>query len=132
MPLLLTKSRVLIFEPDTQERRAIQRTLISWGIKSVFESATVGEALRMIEEIRPDMILSAAYAAGDECELLSATRGMDEHVRNIPFIILSRKAERGLVSKAIALGARGYVLKPFHPASLKKHCMNILYNEGVC
>lgn len=132
MSLLLSKSRVLIFEPDTQERHDIQRTLISWGFRSVFESATIGEALRMIEEIRPDMILSAAYTAGDDCELLSATRGMDEYAKKIPFIILSSKAERGLVSKAIALGAKGYVLKPFHPASLKKHCMQILYNEGVC
>lgn len=132
MSILLAKSRVLIFEPDTKERQDIQRTLVSWGIKAVFESATVGEALRMIEEIRPDMILSTAYAAGDDCELLTATRDMEEYVRNIPFIILSRKAERGLVSRAIALGARGYVLKPFQPASLKKHCMRILYSEGVC
>lgn len=131
MSFLLTKSKILIFEPDKQERHDMQMMLISWGIKSVFESSTVGQALRMIEGIRPDMILSTAYAAGDDCELLSATRGMGEHIRKIPFIILSRKAERQLVSRAIELGASGYLLKPFDPVSLRRHCLHILYSEGV-
>jgi two-component system chemotaxis response regulator CheY len=133
MSRLLTKSRVLIFEPDRQERQNIQKTLISLGIKSVFQSATIEEALRMIEEIRPDMILStAAYTAGDDCALLAATREMEEYARKIPFIILSRKAECELVSRAIELGAKGYVLKPFDPSALKKHCLRILHGEGVC
>lgn len=130
--LQFTNSRILIFDPSREAGVDTQRTLISLGVKHVFMTDTTEQALKSVDEVVPDIILSELTPDGaDGFELLHRVREMESPLRNVPFIILTREAKKDFVHQAIESGAKGYVLKPCDPLSLKKHCMRILNYEGV-
>ena len=120
-------TRILVFEPNEEERVFLRGMLQSWGFTDVFESASVVDAMTIIEQEQPDIIVGDDYAVGDSCDLLRMTRDMNGNVKKTPFIITTRKSDYSHVRKAIDLGVKGYLLKPYDPVALQQQFMRILH-----
>jgi|GEM_PF-5278444 len=130
--LQFTNSRILIFDPNREAGSDTQHALTSLGVRHVFTTETMEQALQSIDEVVPDIVLSELTPDdADSFELLRMVRDMGGPSCNVPFVILTREAKKDLVQRAIEVGAKGYVLKPCNPLALKKHCMRILHQEGV-
>jgi DNA-binding response OmpR family regulator len=109
--------RVLVVDDDELICDLVSETLIFEGYE--VETAYSGEqALRTIEESRPDLILLDIMMSGiDGFEV--CRRVLDnEATRRIPIIFLTAKGQFEDELRGYEKGAFDYITKPFHPLSL--------------
>lgn len=113
----MDRHRILVVEDHEPMRLAIKTILEGEGY-DVLSAADGEEALQLLNEVRPDLILADIMMPGmDGYALYEAVRSRPEWV-TIPFIFLTAKAERDDVLKGKALGADDYLTKPFEPQEL--------------
>ena len=109
--------RILVVEDRMALLIAIQSILETEGY-SILTATNGVEALQVMEEVRPDLILSDILMPQmDGFALCEAVRARPEWA-SIPFIFLTAKAEREDVAKSKALGVEDYIIKPFDPEDL--------------
>ncbi len=88
------------------------------------------ECLKKVSTERPDVILLDAMMPRmdgyETCRRLKA----DPATRHIPVIFLTAKAQETEIRKGLALGAVGYLVKPFDPIQLTAQIRQILKDAG--
>jgi len=112
-------SKTILVVDDLENNRAIlQDFLNTFGYNSIM--ATNGmEALRRIDEDRPDMVLlDIMMPEMDGLEVLEHLRTSGKLV-DLPVVVISALDEQGSVIKCIRMGAQDYLTKPFDPDLLK-------------
>jgi len=105
----MTSAKVLIVDDESQIRRVLRTTLTSQGY-TVAEAKSGDEALELIRQERPDLILLDVNMPGRSgLETCREVRSSSD----IPIIMLTvRNTERDKV-QALDAGADDYVVKPF-------------------
>lgn len=108
---------VLIIDDEIHIRRLIAQMLDLAGYR-VLEAASGSEALRLIEETRPDVITCDIFMPGmtgfDVLEALKSQPATAE----IPVIMLTALGQEKDTTRAMELGAADYVTKPFGTTNL--------------
>ena len=108
-------SRILVVDDSEMARRQIKFFLNKDGYE-VFEARSGEEALWLVNEVDPELILMDVSMDGldgmETCRRLKE----DEDNRNLPIIFLSAKGEREEIVSGFKSGAIDYIVKPFHPA----------------
>ena len=111
--------RILFAEDDELVRMVTGEALTSAGYE-VFPVPDGDAAWRALPTLRPDLILSDVRMPNmDGFELLQRVRRHPEY-NQLPFIILSAKADTADLRMGMSLGADDYVTKPFDPPDLTK------------
>jgi DNA-binding response OmpR family regulator len=100
---------VLVVE-DNADLRDMYQEILTMSGHTVRLAETAAEALAIVAEARPDVVLLDLGIAGGITSL-TASLGSGTHV------ILASGA-RDLAERAAALGAAAYLLKPFGPEQL--------------
>jgi len=101
---------VLLVDDHALVRRGFRRLLEDDpGITVVGEGSNGAEAIRLVAELKPRVIVMDAAMPGTGG--LEATRKIIEKHPKAAILMLSMHAEETLVRQALAAGARGYVLK---------------------
>lgn len=103
---------VLVVEDERDIRELLRRYLERAGL-SVLTAATGAEAMRLIEEVRPDLVLlDLGLPDIDGAEILAAA------APSIPTIVLTSRI--GVADRIAGLraGAEDYVVKPFSPTEV--------------
>jgi DNA-binding NarL/FixJ family response regulator len=101
---------VLLVDDHALVRRGFRRLLEDDpGITVVGEGSNGAEAIRLVAELKPRVIVMDAAMPGTGG--LEATRKIIEKHPKATILMLSMHAEETLVRQALAAGARGYVLK---------------------
>ena len=104
-------SKLLIVEDDPEMLVAFQEILEGSGY-SVTTAANGKDALRLLQEIKPALIMSDITMPGmDGIELYKAVRERPEGAA-IPFIFLTARGTREDIFAAKALGVDDYITKP--------------------
>jgi signal transduction histidine kinase len=111
----MTKILVIDDEPDLRE-------VIVLGLRAenfeVFEADDGISGMEMARTIRPDLILSDINMKGmDGYHTLSALR-TDKATANIPFILMTGRADLRSMRLGMSLGADDYLPKPFRTQEL--------------
>lgn len=102
--------RVLLVDDHHLVRRGFRRILEDDpGILVAGEAADGDEAVRLVAEIRPHVVVMDAAMPG--MGGLAATRAIRAHHPDVAVLMLSMHAEETVVGQALDAGARGYVLK---------------------
>lgn len=114
-------------------RRVVERSLRLAGLDSgqVVEAADGVEALAVARQRQPDLILTDLNLPNmDGLDLLRQLRQGDgeggEATRNIPVVIITSEAGETQVLEALALGACGYIRKPFTADQIKDYITPLL------
>jgi DNA-binding response OmpR family regulator len=103
---------VLVVEDERDIRELLRRYLERAG-SSVLTAATGAEALRLIEEVRPDLILlDLGLPDIDGTEVLAAT------ARSTRTIVLTSRTAVADRIAGLRAGADDYVVKPFSPTEV--------------
>jgi DNA-binding NarL/FixJ family response regulator len=111
--------RVLLADDHALMRAGIRSLLRgAEGIEIVGEAADGRQALRLIEETRPDVVLMDIVMR--ELNGLDATARVVARYPNVRVIILSMNASAEYVLQALKAGAVGYLLKDNSPAELEQ------------
>jgi CheY-like chemotaxis protein len=109
-------ARILIVEDHPTMREAMRLVLDGHGY--TIEEAGDGEtALERIRSAPPDLVFLDLHIPGiDGAEVLRGIRD-DALTRGVHVIVVTATGEEGK-AEALALGADGYVTKPFNPVAL--------------
>ena len=109
-----TGKRVLAVDDDPQDLRYVRDTLIRSGYAPTV-TGDPEEALRLMEEVRPHLLLLDVVLPGSDGIALME-KMLD--VAEAPVIFLSAYGRDELIARALDMGAADYVVKPFSPTEL--------------
>ena len=106
--------RILAVDDDPQALRYVRDTLMRSGVEPMV-TADPAEALRLVEEYKPHLVLLDLVLPGtDGIDLMKDIA----ETRDVPVIFLSAYGQDKLVARAFDMGAADYVVKPFSPTEL--------------
>jgi DNA-binding NarL/FixJ family response regulator len=106
----LDKITVLLVDDHALVRRGFRRLLEDdASIAVVGEASSADEAVRLVGELRPQVVVMDCAMPG--ANGLAATRTILETLPDTAILMLSMHAEETLVRQALQAGARGYILK---------------------
>jgi response regulator NasT len=112
---VVTQRRVLIAEDEALIRLDLKEMLEEEGYDVVGEAGDGEEAIRLAEELRPDLvILDVKMPVLDG--ISAAERIVDSRVA--PVVMLTAFSQRELVERAVDAGAMAYLVKPFAKTDL--------------
>jgi len=121
--------KILLAEDEEDIRKVAQISLQFRGGWVVTLAADGEECLVKAAQERPDLILLDCMMPKldgyETCRRLK----QDPALREIPVIFLTAKSQESEVRKGLALGAVGYLIKPFNPMSLAAEIREILESD---
>jgi DNA-binding response OmpR family regulator len=122
---------VLVVEDDPDIGKLILLLLSRAGIEAALR--TDGPAgLAAVGQLRPDLvILDVGLPIMDGWQVLAAIRADGGDGPRLPVLVLSAHAQESDRARALALGADGFVLKPFRNAALVAQLRALLPVDGA-
>mgnify|MGYP001090909733 CR=1 FL=1 len=104
------KLRILIVDDHTILRRGLQLILKSQqDMEVVGEAGTAHDAIRMTQQIKPDLIILDISLP--DCNGILIIRDLKIHCPGAKIIVLTIHEEQEYVHRVVAEGAQGYLLK---------------------
>jgi two-component system, chemotaxis family, chemotaxis protein CheY len=113
--------RVLIVDDSPAMRNFVRRAVLASGfdLAECFEASNGQEALRVLQAQWVDAILmDINMPVMDGAEFLQRIQ-TDELMKSIPAFVISTDATAHRIGEMLALGARGYITKPFSAEELR-------------
>jgi two-component system chemotaxis response regulator CheY len=113
--------RVLIVDDSPAMRAFVRRTIVLSGfdLSACYEAAHGGKALEILQQQWVDIILTDVNMPVVDGEEFLRQLAADDLLRTIPVIVISTDATQQRIEQMLAMGARGYVTKPFLPEDLR-------------
>jgi len=124
----MSSIRALIVDDSSVMRKIVERCLRQAGMDlgTVLEASNGAEALALVNENPVDLILSDInMPVMDGLEFIRNLRSI-EKAKNIPIVMITTEGGEKHVVEALALGATGYIRKPFTPDQVKEHVIPVL------
>jgi two-component system, chemotaxis family, chemotaxis protein CheY len=111
---------VLVVDESLYIRRILRDMLTRVGLKRILEAPDGAEALGVLGESKPDLVIldwDLAILSGEEFIRLTRTPSTSP-APTVPIIVMLSKPRRAAVDRAVALGVNEIVAKPFSPKVL--------------
>lgn len=118
------KRRVLLVDDHAVVRTGCRILLEGWGGLDVIEAASATEALDLLPEVRPALVLlDLNLPDGAGLDVIDRLRDMDPTVR---ILVFSMHEDAAHVSRALERGAHGYVTKSDDPETVVEAVNTVL------
>ena len=101
--------RLLLADDHRMLREGLRRSMIDQGFDVVGEARDGDEAIRLAEELRPEVILMDVTMP--EVDGVEATRQIRASFPEIKIVMLTMHADQEVLTSAIRAGASGYLVK---------------------
>ncbi len=110
--------KILLVDDNTQIRSAYRNKLIEGGF-NVIEAQSGTEAFMRLQETNFDLVVLDLWMEGIDGFKILHLMKVNPRLKEIPVIILSARSTTADLEKALALGAKGYMVKiSTNPAKL--------------
>ena len=122
----LTKTLILLVEddPDQATLGQLRLKLAGYQVRTVERAKHLSRTLR--EDRRPDLVLlDVMLPDGDGFDLLGKLRASPEFA-TLPVVMLTSKTELSDIHRGLALGADGYITKPYSKTQLAEVISRVL------
>jgi two-component system chemotaxis response regulator CheY len=123
--------KVLVVDDDVVSRMMLMHLVDNCGKYEILEAEDGADAWRQLEAgLRPGIVfcdLRMPKLSGTE--LLARVRARPD-LAGLPFVLVSAANDGATIGEAEALGATGYVLKPFRVESLRPHLLALASDEA--
>jgi len=125
---MTSKKRILLVDDEADFAELLKSRLEDNNF-DVITAYDGEEALEAVEKELPDLIILDIMlpdtSGFDVCRKLK----IDEKLKNIPIVILSAKFQPNDIKFGMAMGADGYITKPFEPQVLLEKIRELLNKE---
>jgi two-component system, chemotaxis family, chemotaxis protein CheY len=120
--------RVLIVDDSPVMRAFIRRIIVLSGMEGAefLEASDGREALNRLREQWVDVVLTDINMPSMDGEELVRCLEADDLLKSVPVVIVSTDSTESRMRQMLALGARGYVKKPFLPETLREELERVL------
>jgi response regulator RpfG family c-di-GMP phosphodiesterase len=108
------KKQIILVVDDSHIIRSIVETGLSQAGFQVVTASHGKEALDIIHEKKPDLILSDIAMPVMDGFALCREIQSDETLKLSPFVVMSTNSERGHMKRMLEIGAAAYIVKPFN------------------
>jgi PAS domain S-box-containing protein len=122
-----TKTRILICEDEVMLAKDLSRSLKNLGYEVVERVSSAEEALQMVEESKPDLILMDIQLDGEMDGIETAAKIRSRF--DIPVVYLTGYAEKDVLNRAKKTGPYGYLSKPVGLLELRSTVDTALYKH---
>jgi two-component system, cell cycle response regulator DivK len=123
-------TRIVVADDDPVSRGLIRDVLEPQSYE-VFEASNGEEALTMIAETRPDLVLlDIQMPVLDGYEVLKKLRA-DVRFRDIPVAIVTALAMAGDRERALSVGSNAYITKPISVSALRAQVRTLLQGRNA-
>lgn len=123
----------LIAEDNPHMRTILRSVLSGFGIRTICEASDGAEALELVVDRRPDIVLCDwvmnPFGGNEFLSILRKDR--DPEVSTTPVLVVTAHARRNTIIEAVNIGIHGFVAKPIAPAILYRHIGEILDRQLV-
>jgi DNA-binding NarL/FixJ family response regulator len=103
--------QVLIIDDHPIVIQGCRRLLEDMGTEEIHHAGSLAEGFRLYRQKRPDVIIVDLSMQSGALGGLSFIRRLRIHDQKTPILVLSMHADPVIVSRALELGANGYLLK---------------------
>lgn len=120
--------RVMIVDDSRSMRAFVRRVmdLSGFEVDSCLNAANGSEALALLSQERVDVILTDINMPEMNGEDFVRQMGQRDEFRSIPVVVVSTDGTENRIRRLLALGAKGYVVKPFSPEALRAELERVL------
>lgn len=129
----LSRISCLIAEDNPHMRAIVRSVLSGFGIRAVFEASDGAEALELVVDRKPDIVLldwvMNPFGGNEFLRILRGDR--DLVISTVPVLVITAHAKRATILEAIGIGVHGFVAKPIAPAILYRHIGEILERQEM-
>ena len=112
-PRLMKELQVLVVDNDPDSRHLLTVLFATYGIRTI-AVASACEALAILQDIKPDLLISELALPGqDGYSLMHQVKALESrHQVHIPAIALTGSNQKGDRAQALAVGFCKYLAKP--------------------
>jgi CheY-like chemotaxis protein len=116
-------------DPDQLALAEVRLTMAGYQVRSVDRAKALSRSLR--EDARPDLLLlDVMLPDGNGFDILAQLRARPDFA-TLPVVLLTVKAELGDIRKGLALGADGYITKPYSKNQLAEVIGRVLKHPAA-
>jgi len=121
-------STILIVDDSATMRTLVRQALEPDG-HTVLEAPHGAAALALLEQTPADLVLTDVIMP--EMDGLGLTRRLraSERFRRLPVLILTTEATPAMKERGRSAGATGWLVKPFHPDTLRQSVRRVLTEQ---
>jgi len=113
----VSTTRVLVIDDEDHMRRLIRRQLERAGFE-VLQASSAKEGLRILRESKPDAVTVDLMMPEVGGLQLLEEKNADPGIRDVPALVLTAVGWPEDLERALELGARAVLLKPFSQQEL--------------
>lgn len=119
---------IMIVDDSPLMRAFIRKVVHLTGLEvgDFCEAGNGEDALKLLENHWVDLVLTDINMPFMNGEEFVRHMESDELLRNIPIIVVSTDSSHSRIEHMLALGAKGYVSKPFAPEKLRDEVEKVL------
>lgn len=119
---------VLIVDDSPAMRRFVRRVLDLSGfpLGELNEAGDGFEALDKLQQHHFDLILTDINMPRMDGEEFMTRVAAEETMKRIPVVVISTDATHNRADRMLALGASGYIAKPFSPEALRAELERVM------
>lgn len=127
----ILQGRILIIDDNPANVLLLERMLKEGGFSRVHSLTDSEQALVLVKEIQPDLVLLDLHMPGmDGYEVIQQLRQegqrQDDHEGYLPILVLTADITPGAKNKALAMGAKDFLAKPFDVVEVLLRVRNLL------
>ena len=120
-------ARILAVDDQVQNVTVLQRLLVRDGFTHVVTTTSPREAIQLFESERPDLVLLDLHMPEmDGFAVLEALTPRIPVDTYLPIVFITADADTHLKKKALSLGAKDFVNKPFDATEIVLRIRNLL------
>ena len=124
----MTKERILIVEDELIVAKDIENCLTKLGYSMAGIVASGEEAVRKVDELRPDLVLMDIVLKG---EMNGIEAAEEINTLNIPVVYITAHADTDTLDRAKITAPYGYIIKPFDERMLQSTIEITLYKSRM-
>ena len=123
----ITDAHILVVDDHPANVALLEQLLERWGYDNVDATTDSSLVVGLCREARPDLLLLDLHMPDpDGFQILEALGALTEGQSRLPILVLTADMAPATRQRALSLGARDFLTKPFDPTEVQARVAGLL------